>query len=170
MCVGIGMDAAVMESISLREKRALGSWAYVIPALGKVARYSGTDFRLTLDGKTIEAHSPLIIVSNVQVYGGVFPIGAKSLVNDGKLDVCIFKGEGFFTFVRHALKVLSRQHLQDPKVEYHQYSQISVESARALPVHKDGDPFAETPVTIRTLPSALRVIVPRDVPWNLFAD
>ena len=88
MWVGIGLDAAIAESISLREKKALGSWAYVIPALGRAARYSGTDFRLTLDGIMIEAHSPLIIISNIQVYGGVFPIGANALVNDGKLVYC----------------------------------------------------------------------------------
>ncbi len=81
-------------------------------------------------------------------------IGAKARVNDAKLDVCVFKGEGFFTFVQHALKVLSRQHLRDPKIEYYQCGEITVESARTLPVHADGEPFTETPVTIRVLPSA----------------
>jgi diacylglycerol kinase family enzyme len=45
-------------------------------------------------------------------------IGAKARVNDAKLDVCVFKGEGFFTFVQHALKVLSRRHIRNPNIEY----------------------------------------------------
>ena len=39
MWAGIGLDATVLESMSLKEKRALGYWAYVIPALGTLRRY-----------------------------------------------------------------------------------------------------------------------------------
>jgi diacylglycerol kinase family enzyme len=169
MWAGIGLDAAVAESISLKEKRALGSWGYLLPALGTVRRYPSTDVWLNLDGNVIKTSTPLIVVSNIQLYGGVLPIGAKARVNDAKLDVCVFKGDGFFTFAQHALKVLSRQHLRDPKIEYYQCRKIVVESARALPVHVDGEPFTETPVTIHTLPSALKVIVPKNAPKNLFS-
>jgi diacylglycerol kinase family enzyme len=168
MWAGIGLDAAIVESIPLKEKRALGSWAYLLPALETARRYSSTDIRLKLDGKVVNISTPLIIVSNVQLYGGLLPIGAKAQVNDAKLDVCVFKGEGFFTFVQHALKVLSRQHMRDPKTEYYQCSEIVIESARALPVQLDGEPLTKTPVTIRIIPSALKVIVPRKAPRNLF--
>jgi len=86
-----------------------------------------------------------------------------------RMDVCVFKGDGFFTFVHHAMNVLSHRHLQDPKVEYYQCSEIVVESARSLPVHVDGEPFTKTPVAIRTVPSSLKVIVPKIVPGNLFS-
>ena len=170
MWAGIGLDAAILESISLKEKRALGTWAYVFTAIGSGYRYSSTDVWLNLDGKVIKVSTPLIVVSNIQLYGGVLTIGAKARVNDAKLDVCVFKGEGFFTFVQHALKVLSRHHLRDPKIEYYQCSEIIVESNRALPVHVDGDPFTETPVAIRTVSSALKVIVPKNAPRHLFAQ
>ena len=166
---GIGLDAAIVESISLTDKKALGSWAYVLPALGTARRYSSTDICLNTDGKVIKVSTPLIVVSNIQLYGGLLAIGAKARVNDGKLDVCVFKGDGFFTFVQYALKVLSRQHLRDPKVEYYQCSEITIEAARVLPVHVDGEPFTETPVTIRTVPSALKVIVPKKTLGNLFS-
>ncbi|MFC1983057.1 diacylglycerol/lipid kinase family protein [Chloroflexota bacterium] len=83
--------------------------------------------------------------------------------------IIIIKGDGFFTFVQHALKVLSHQHLRSPKIEYYQCSEIIIEAARALPVHVDGEPFSETPVTIRTVPSALKVIGPKKTPGNLFS-
>ena len=165
---GIGLDAAIAESISPKEKRALGSWAYLLPALETARRYSSTDVWLNLDGKVMKVDTPLIVVSNIQLYGGLLSISAKARVNDARLDVCVFKGDGFFTFVQHALKVLSRQHLHDPKMEYYQCSEIVIESARALPVHVDGEPFTVTPVTIRTVPAALKVIVPKNAPENLF--
>jgi diacylglycerol kinase family enzyme len=168
MWAGIGLDAAIIESTSLREKRSLGSWAYLLPILETVRRYPSTDVYLKLDGKAINVRTSQIVVCNIQLYGGFLLIGAKARVNDGKLDVCIFKGGGFLTFAQHALKVLSHQHLRDPKMEYYQCKEIVIESARALPVQVDGEPLTETPITIRTVPSALKVIVPRNTPENLF--
>lgn len=169
MWAGIGLDAAITESISWKEKRALGSWAYVFSAIESGYRHSSTDVCLKLDGEVVKASTPLIVVSNIQLYGGVMAIGAKACVNDAKLDVCVFKGGGFFAFAQHAINVLSHRHLQDPKIEYYQCSEIVVESACSLPVHLDGDPFTKTPVSIRTIPSSLKVIVPKTVPGNLFS-
>jgi len=166
---GIGLDAAIVQSISLTDKKALGSWAYLLPTLRTARRYSSTDIYLNSDSKVTRVSTPLIVVSNIQLYGGSLTIGVKACVNDGKLDVCVFKGDGFFTFVQHALKVLSHQHLRDPKIEYYQCSEIIIEAARVLPVHVDGEPFTETPVTIRTVPSALKVIVPKKTPGNLLS-
>jgi diacylglycerol kinase (ATP) len=168
MWAGIGFDAAIAQSIPLREKRALGSWAYLFPTIESIYKYSGTDACLNLDGKVVEVSTPFIVVSNIQLYGGMMAIGAKACVNDARLDVCIFKGGGFFTFVQHAMKVLAHRHLQDPNVEYHQCCEIVIESARSLPVHIDGEPFTTTPVTIHTVPSSLKVIVPKTAPANLF--
>jgi diacylglycerol kinase (ATP) len=170
MWAGIGLDAEILQNISPRDKKALGSWAYLLTTIGTVGRSASKDVRLNLDGKVIEVSTPLIVVSNIQLYGGMMAIGAKARVNDAKLDVCIFKGSGFFTFIQHGLKVLSRQHLRDPNIEYYQSSEIVVESAGAIPVHVDGEPFTETPVTIRTLPSALKVIVPIKASGNLFSQ
>jgi diacylglycerol kinase (ATP) len=169
MWAGIGFDAAGAKSVSLKEKRALGSWAYVLSTIKSAYRYSGTDVWLNLDGKVVKVNTPLIVVSNIQLYGGMVEIGAKACVNDAKLDVCIFKGGGFFTFVQHAMKMLTHRHLQDPNVEYYQCREIVVESAHSLPVHVDGEPFTRTPVAIHTVPSSLKVIVPKVVPANLFS-
>lgn len=170
MWAGIGLDAAVLDSVPPKEKAALGTWAYLITALGAAGRRCSTDVQLTLDGKMTIVNTPLIVVSNIQLYGGIMAIGANARVNDAKLDVCIFKGDGFFTFAQHALKVLSRQHLRDPKTEYYQCSEIVVESSHAMLVHVDGEPFTETPVTIRVIPSALKAIVSKRAPAHLFGQ
>ena len=170
MWAGIGFDAAIVQSMSLEEKKALGSWAYVLPAIESAFQYSSTDAWLNLDGKVLKVSTPFIVVSNIQLYGGMIAIGARACVNDGKLDVCIFKGGGFFTFVRQAMEVLTHRHLEDPQVEYYQCREIVVESAHPLPIHVDGEPSVTTPGTIRAVPSSLRVIVPKGAPANLFGQ
>ncbi len=168
MWAGIGMDAAILESVPPKEKAALGSWAYWITALGAISKRCSTDVRFRMDGATVTINTPLIIVSNIQLYGGVMAIGARAQVNDGKLDVCIFKGDGFFTFVQHALNIFSGQHMTDPKTEYFQCREVTIESDCPMPVHVDGESCTGTPVTIRVLPAALRTIVPKNAPGELF--
>ena len=170
MWAGIGLDATILESITMKGKKALGYWAYVMRALGKISKYSSAEVCLTLDGEKIKSSSPLVVVSNIQLYGANLPIGSKALVNDGKLDVCIFHGTGIFTFLKHILKVLFRKHLKDRKIEYYQCSRIEIDSDRPLPVHTDAEIFTHTPVTINVLPRALKVVVPKDAPARLFVE
>jgi diacylglycerol kinase family enzyme len=167
---GIGLDAAVTVNVKPEDKKAFGPLAFVGTALDMIRDYKSTNVKITLDGQVKQVDTSLIIVSNIQLYGGILPLGARACINDGKLDVCVFKGEGLLNFVQHILKVASRQHLYDPEVEYAQVKEIIVESAQPLPVHVDDEPFTETPVTIRVLPKALRVIVPQDVPSELFVN
>lgn len=170
MWAGIGLDATILESITMKGKKVLGYWAYVIPALGKISKYDSTHVSLTIDGEKLDSSSPLVVVSNIQLYGANLPIGTKALVNDAKLDVCVFHGTGIFTFMNHALKVLSRKHVQDPKIEYYQCSRIEIESDRLMPVHTDAEIYTHTPVTIRVLPRALKTIVPKNAPAELFVE
>jgi diacylglycerol kinase family enzyme len=168
MWAGVGLDAVVTQNVSTEDKKHLGAWAYVGTALDTIREYQSTEAIVTLDGKVRQVNTPLIVASNIQLYGGVLPLGARACVNDGKLDVCIFKGDGLFTFVHHVLRIVSRQHLRDPEIEYYQAEEITVESAQPLPVHVDDEPFTQTPVTISVQPKALRVLVPRNAPGYLF--
>ena len=165
---GVGLDAAITVNVSSEQKKAFGPLAFVGPALDVLRDYRSTDVTLTLDGQVIHVNTALIVVSNIQLYAGVLPIGARACVDDGQLDVCVFQGDGVLNYVQHVLKVASRQHLQDPKIDYYQGREIIIESSVPLPVHVDDEPFTETPVHVRVLPRSLRVIVPRDAPTALF--
>jgi diacylglycerol kinase (ATP) len=184
MWAGIGLDAEVTIRVSAADKRAFGPWAFVGSALDVLREYKSTAVRLILDGVVRQVQTSLIVVSNIQLYGGALPIGARACVDDGLLDVCVFKGEGLLNYVQRLIQVAARQHLSDTEpdegppsvgprsvdsgIEYYQCQEIIVESSSVLPVHVDDEPFAETPVTIRVVPGALRVILPQDVPQGLF--
>ncbi len=167
---GVGLDAAVTANVPLEDKKALGAWAFVGTGLDVLRDYKSARVRLTLDGKVKEVNSSLIVASNIRLYGGLLALGARARVDDGKLDVCVFKGEGLFNYAQHLFKVAMGQHLQDPQIEYYQAREVVVESSPPLPVHADDEPFTETPVTIRAVPGALRVILPHNAPYALFSQ
>jgi len=165
---GVGLDAAVTASVSPENKKALGPWAFVGTALDVGRNYRSARVKLTLDGEVKEIDTSLVVVSNIQLYGGLVALGARARVDDGKVDVCVFMGEGLFNYAQHLFKVATGQHLRDPQIAYYQAREIIVESSHPLPVHVDDEPFAKTPVTIRTIPNALKVILPKNVPSALF--
>jgi diacylglycerol kinase family enzyme len=51
-------------------------------------------------------------------------------------------------------------HLRLKQVEYFQVTQLRIETGRELELYADGEYACQTPVEIRLLPRALRVIVP----------
>jgi len=95
MWVGMGFDAAVAQSVLAKEKRALGSWAYVFPTIESAYRYSSTDVCLNLDGKVVKVSTPLIVVSNIQLYGGMIAIGAKAWRERCQVRCVYFQGRRF---------------------------------------------------------------------------
>lgn len=165
---GVGLDAAVSVQVTPESKKAFGPLAFVGTALDTLRDYKSAQVKLTLDGQVKEVDTSLIVISNVQLYGGILPIGAQACVDDGKLDVCVFRGEGLFNYVQHVLKVVSRQHVQDPEIDYYQAQEILIEPDRPFPVHVDDEPFTYTPVSIHVVPRALRVVLPQNVPAELF--
>jgi len=169
---GVGLDAAVTEQIEPRPraKKRLGSLAYVVAAVLVAKDFTGTRVEVNVDGQQVRARALLIVVSNTQLYGRILRIASQARLDDGLLDVCIFKGFGFPSAVRHALRVLAGQHLHDPQVVYRQGRQVSISAAQPMAVHVDGDPVGHTPITLEIVPRALNIIVPAHAPGNLFQD
>ncbi len=169
---GVGLDAAVTEHIEPRPraKKRLGTLAYVVAAVLVAKDFTGTRVVVNVDGQQVRARALLIVVSNTQLYGRILRIASQARLDDGLLDVCIFKGFGFPAAVRHALRVLAGQHLHDPQVAYHQGRRVSISSVRPLAVQVDGDPVGYTPITLEIVPHALNIIVPAHAPGGLFQD
>jgi diacylglycerol kinase (ATP) len=154
---GIGLDAQVTTEIEPRPRHTkhLGTLPYIIASL-MVAR----DFK--------GVRTLLVVANNIQQYAGRLHLINEARVDDGLLDVFIFKGLGFSYALRHTLTMLSRRCLQDPKIVHRQARHIRVKTEQPVPVQADGDPIDTTPVTVTAVPRALHVLVPHSAPPELF--
>jgi diacylglycerol kinase family enzyme len=102
----------------------------------------------------------LALASNIELYGRWFRIAPTARLDDGLLDVCCFHGQRAPIMLYHALTVLLRRHIGDPRVSYYQAREVMIETARPLPVQLDGEPFGTTPLTIKVVPQALALLLP----------
>jgi diacylglycerol kinase (ATP) len=96
-------------------------------------------------------------------------ITPEARVDDGLLDIRIFKGMGPAWVFRHLAGVFTSRHLRDPMVSHYQGRRVAIYTAEPFPVQLDGEPAGMTPVSLEVVPRALRVLVTRSVSPDLFA-
>jgi len=169
---GVGLDAKVTEAIEprTRTQKRWGTLAYAV-AFAAVARdFKGASAKITIDDETFWEQVIFVLVSNAQLYGGIFRLTPQARLDDGLFDVCIFKGYDWSSTLGHATAILTGQYLNGPKVAYYRARRVVVETAVPLPVQLDGDPKAVTPIELEVVPKALTIIVPRDIPEELFTE
>ncbi|MFQ5856567.1 MAG: diacylglycerol/lipid kinase family protein [Anaerolineae bacterium] len=168
---GIGFDAAVAREVETqfrRTKRRFGALSFLVAGIDTALNYLGTRATIRLDDRVLEERVILIVVSNAQLYAGAVRLAPNARLDDGWLNVYVFKGRGLLTMLRHLVSVVVRRHRRDPNVATYDIRHMTVETAEPLPVHVDAEPIGTTPISVEVVPRALKILVPSDVPPNLF--
>lgn len=166
-----GLDAKVASEMEPRDRyqKRLGALPYLIAAVLVARNFKGVSSEVTIDGDAVEGRVLLVAVNNIQRYGGVVEVAPQARLDDGLLDVFVFKGLGVGYILRHVVRVLSQRYLDDPEVVHRQVRRIEVRTEEPVAVQADGDPIGTTPVEIEVLPRALRIIVPPTMPSDLLS-
>lgn len=117
--------------------------------------------QLTIDGERIVEEAFSVTVANAYAVGLNFPIAPHARLTDDVLDVVIInplaRGEWFKMFKA----IRAQNHLDWPQVRVVRGREIHIDSRRPIRVHVDDRARKRTPVDIRIVPDALRVIVDR---------
>ena len=168
---GIGLDAQVATEVRQRPRHVKhwGVLPYIIAAFLIARDFQGVRTRIQLDGRLVRGRTLLIVVSNIQQYAGQLHLIPQARLDDGLLDVSVFKGLGFPYALHHLISMLSRRCLQDPQIVYRQARYVEIRTDPPVPVHVDGDTIDITPVKLQAVSHALQVIVPPTTPPKLFA-
>jgi len=161
---GIGLDALVTQEITLEMKRRWGALAFVAVAIAMAPRFSGARATLWADGRPMRRRVILILVSNVRLYAGLVKVAPSAFLNDGLLDLYIFKGRGFGSTLRHVFSVLSGRQHRDPRIEHRRVHKVRIRPRELLFVQVDGEAVGLTPVEVAVLPRALHVLAPPGSP------
>ena len=158
---GIGFDAQVVKETSWDLKRNIGPLSYVISA-AQIAARKPPPLVVETDEGTREGS--FVLVGNGRYYGGPFTIFKKARIDDGKLDLVIFKNLGYLDIVRYLHAIMFGVHPNLRDVEYLQTKRAVVHSTQEVPVEVDGELVGNLPVTFRFSSRKLKVLAPQAVP------
>jgi diacylglycerol kinase (ATP) len=164
-----GLDAKVTSEMEPRERatKRLGALPYLVAAVLVARDFKGVESEVVLDGDVVRGRMLLVVANNIQQYGGLVEVAPQARLDDGFLDIFVFKGLGFQYVVRHLGRILSQRYLDDPEIVRRQARRVEIRTEETLSVQADGDPIGTTPVTVEVVPRALRIIAPPTMPSDL---
>jgi diacylglycerol kinase (ATP) len=168
---GVGFDAHITAEVEPQRalKRRLGAVMFLVVGARAVFTFRGQRAQLDVDGKKWRTRLMLALASNTQLYGGLVRISPGAKLDDGLLDLAIFRGRGVWSTAWHLVRVFLGWHLNAVDVEHLRAREISIRAPR-LPVHVDAEPIGVTPVRITIRPQAVRVLVPQTANRLLFLN
>ena len=155
---GVGLDAQVVKETSRAFKRSFGPLSYLVSAAQIAARRPPRLFIESANAITEEGS--FVLVGNGRLYGGPFPFFKNAVIDDGLLDVVIFKQLGYLEIIKYLQNVVFSSAIRLPEVEYFQTERLRVTSDEDVPVEIDGELIGECPVDFQIQKQKLRVIVP----------
>jgi diacylglycerol kinase (ATP) len=158
---GVGLDAGLFGYFERLERGApkLG----VLRAGVRFLRQLGSP-RITLDydGGRLITRAPMVSVANGPYVGAAYAIAPNARIDDGLLDVVVFRHSSIPRVLLHLALIAGGRPLPPPaeaRTLRVRSLRVSKKRGRPLPVHADGDPVGITPAHFEVSPAALRVVV-----------
>ena len=140
-----------------------GNLVYAYGALRTLATWRPARFEVRIDGGEVrQMRGYTVAAANSKAYGGGMFMAPAASLEDGMLDVVLVADVPKLRFLALLPTVFKGLHVRQPNVEVLRTSEVQIRADRPFVLYADGDPIAELPVTVRCLPKAVRVIVPRD--------
>src|SRR5215813_9616082 len=156
---GVGLDAQVVKETSSQLKRNFGPLSYLISAAQIAARHPPRLLIQSEDASIDEGS--FVLVGNGRLYGGPFPFFKHAVLDDGLLDVIVFKLLGYLEIIKYLQDVIFSSEIRVPEIEYFQTRRLRITSDQDVPLELDGELAGKCPVEFQIQQKALRILAPR---------
>ena len=157
---GVGFDAQIVQETNPGFRKQFGPLSYVVAATQIASRNAPT---LVVEWGGRQKRGSFVLIGNGRYYGGPFVIFKDAKIDDGKLDVLIFKNLGYLDIMRYLSGIVFGTHAEMHDVEYFQTRRVVVRSEAGVPVEVDGDVICQVPVAFHMSRNKLKVIAPREI-------
>ena len=140
-------------------KNTLGRFAYYLKGASEVTELKPIDVKLTTPDNIYEEEMFFMIVMNGTSAGGFKNVSPDSEINDGLLNVILFRKMPILEMVPLGIKVLQGVHLDDHRVLTFKTDRLLIESEVDIPTDVDGEHGEKLPLDFSVLHDKIRVFV-----------
>jgi len=151
----------------------LGGLVYAYGALRALLSWRPARFEVELDppGERRSFSAYTVGAANSRAYGGGMRAAPDALLDDGLLEVIVLERVSKLRFLLRILpRAFSGAHVREPCVHIFRAREVRISCERPFSMYADGDPIGELPVTVRALPGAITILLPRGVSNEAFGS
>lgn len=169
LMAGIGYDAEVVRDIHKPLKHIAGKTAVVTSGLINLFNHHPFVVRLHLineKGKRLRLRRRVmqVFVSNASTYATDYKIAEEARMDDGLLELHLFKSKSFQDTLFSLIFLALRRHKEWTDFEHYSIVSAEISGRPGIAVQIDGDTICTLPVRIEIAPQALTVLKPKLVP------
>lgn len=169
---GVGLDAAVaheLEGDAHELKKWLGPAAFGALGVRQMVSTLGTPSLVRTSRGRRKVKLLLAVVANIPLYAGAVHLTQDGQIDDGRLDLVLFLGQGWLETAGHIGALVSgRADAEGLERITEATREVSLVTHKPLRVHLDAEPFGTTPLSVLVDPAALWLVVPPRAPDGLF--
>jgi diacylglycerol kinase (ATP) len=153
----IGIEPEEQTSRELKDR--YGVFAYVVSEARRASGPHEYQFRVEIDGDSLEFPASKVYMVNSGMTGSGFKVAHRYAIDDGLLDCFVLDKAKVDTYLAAAARALDLPMAVAGRY-YRQAHSVSVDVEPDQPVWADGEYIGRTPVSVDVLQGALTVVVP----------
>ena len=162
---GIGLEAVLFPAAEeIKSRGWLSTVRGAFDGLFSLFSFKPASVKVSFDGHRSRSYKVLqITICNSPYYGVHLQIAPGTLMDDGLLDVVIYKNFSKLEFVRHGISITQGKRILEPKITRRKVKTLRITADYPVAIHADGVAHGHTPALISVTPGALSVRVPIQV-------
>ncbi len=161
---GTGLDAVVVQRVEPRRRweKVFGIAKYATYAVWTASNWSGMRLQVEVEGTRIEDEFIMAVATNIPRFaGGLTQLAPHARLDDGVMDLWLFRGHGFTDIARIAWLLWLGRHEEMADAVHLSFRHARLTGPTALPFQVDGEPLmCHATATLTVLPHAVRLLVP----------
>ena len=175
LMAGIGFDGEITHAVEKKSLKRLGIFGYLLMASWLGFGYNGFSSFIQMEGRIIRANALQIVIGNTQLYAGAMKYTWQAKCDDGLLDICIVRRRGRLERLWVLRDLLLHRPQRSQWIRYETGKEIKIRTKQAVAIQIDGDARGYTArgypsTTIKVVPGILKVVVPQQLPPEIFVE
>lgn len=156
---GIGLEAALFPAAE--EFKSPGVWSTlhsIVSGLRTLLAFRPATLRIALDKKQRRAIDAIqVTICNAPFYGAHLQAAPEALMDDGLLDIVIYRHFSKLEYLRHAYTISQGKRVYQPRIRRRRARTLHISADVPMEIQADGVGYGHTPAAITVLPGALQV-------------
>lgn len=154
----LGFLIDVSQKTPVAIKRSFGVLAYYLKGVEELSKLRPVSVRIRSEEACRDEEVYFILIMNGTSAGGFKRIAPLASMNDGLLDVYIFRKCPVLELLPLVIKVANGEHADSPFVDYFQTAALTIDCDESVGTDMDGEKGFDFPLKVTVEPRKLRII------------